>query len=127
MLLFKKRPIRSHAYSKTLYGCLSSSPTSFNKEEEMFKSREVQKAGSGLPCDYSLPCTLLKTRAGITENFDLAVMEHIPSTQMSSASKMRPFYPLVGKKKIHFAFFLGSFSSQGNNTNLGPAAFPAAY
>lgn len=71
----------------------------------MFKSREVQKAGSGLPCDYSLPCTLLKTRAGITENFDLAVMEHIPSTQMSSASKMRPFYPLVGKKKSILPFF----------------------
>lgn len=102
----KKRPIRSLACSIIVFGCLSSFSTSFNEEEEMFKSREVQKASSGHPCDYGLPCALLKTKAEITENFDLAVMEHISSIQMSFASKMRPFCPLVGKKSI-LPFFGG--------------------
>ena len=43
------------------------------------------------------PVLCQKQKAKITENYDLAVMKHILSTEMSSASKMRPFYPLAEK------------------------------
>lgn len=58
-----------------------------------------------------------KQKAETTEHSDVAIMEHIPSTERSSASKMSSFYPLVEKNP--FCLFLGSFSSRRNNTNLG--------